>query len=90
MEITHRLKFGKMSLLSGVMLNLLYRWINQLSKTEYAYRIMKMHSLVTGTKKIGNMSGACHTSNVGNAMCTLLATINTQHTTKWTVLYSVQ
>ena len=50
MEITHRLQFGKMSLLSSVMLSLLYRWINQLSKTEHAYRIMKMHSLVTGTK----------------------------------------
>ena len=50
MEITHRLQFGKMSLLSSVMLSLLYRWINQLSKTEYANRIMKMHSSVTGTK----------------------------------------
>ena len=41
-------------------------------------------------QNVGNMSGACHTSNVGNAMCALLATSNTKHTTKWTVMYSVQ
>ena len=52
MEITHRLKFSKMSSLSRVMLNLLYRWANQLSKTEYACRIMKMYSSVTGTKMV--------------------------------------